>query len=96
MLSKEPSLKYFMFYGFSIYAYQLQGYKDYALPEINITTAKMMKIKNKILAICMDEPAIFVNPNNAATIATTKNTTAQLNIDFSLLSLDHTTLDKLQ
>ena len=85
-----------MFYGFSIYAYQLQGYKDYTLPEINITTAKMMKIKNKILAICMDEPVIFVNPNNAVTIATTKNTTAQLNIDSSLLSLDHTTLDKLQ
>jgi len=76
-----------MFYGFSIYAYQLQGYKDYTLPEINITIAKMMKIKNKILAICMDEPAIFVNPNNAAIIATTKNTTAKLNIDSSLLFL---------
>ena len=46
-----------------------------------------MKIKNKILAICIDEPAILVNPNNPATIATTKNITAQLNIDSSLLSL---------
>ena len=85
MLSKEPSLKYFMFYGFSIYAYQLQGYKDYALPEMKTTTAKIMKIKNKILAICMDEPAIFVNPNNAATIATTKKITAQFNISSSFL-----------
>jgi hypothetical protein len=29
----------------------------------------------------MDEPAIPVKPNNPAIIATTKNTTAQLNID---------------
>jgi hypothetical protein len=54
-----------------------------------------MKIKNKILAICMDEPAIPVNPNNAAIIATTKNTIAKLNIDSSLLSLDYTIHNKL-
>jgi hypothetical protein len=49
-----------------------------------------MKTKNKILAICMAEPAIPVNPNTAATIAITKNITAQFNIYSSLLSLDHT------
>ena len=38
----------------------------------------------------MDEPAIFVNPNNAATIATTKNITAQRNIGSFLLSLYYT------
>ena len=53
-----------------------------------------MKIKNKILAICMDEPAIPVNPNNAAIIATTKNTTAQLNIQSFLLSSDYTILSE--
>jgi hypothetical protein len=73
----------------------LESYKDYALPKIKITTAKIMKIKNKILAICMDEPAIPVNPNNAAIIATTKNTIAKLNIDSSLLSLDYTIHNKL-
>jgi len=71
MLSKEPSLCHFVFYGFSIYAYQLQGYKDYALPEMKTTTAKIMKIKNKILAICMDEPAIFVNPIVTGTVLLT-------------------------
>ena len=69
-----------MFYGFSIYIDQLQGYKDYALPEIKTTTAKMMKTKNKILAICMAEPAMVVNPNKPAIIAITKNITAQFNI----------------
>jgi hypothetical protein len=49
---------------------------------------------NKILAICMDEPAIFVNPSNAATIATTKNITAQLNIQSFLLSSDYTILSE--
>jgi hypothetical protein len=49
----------------------------------------MIKIKNRILAICMDEPAILVNPNNPATIATTKNIIAQFNIDSFLLSLDY-------
>jgi hypothetical protein len=68
----------------------LENYKDYILPEIKITTAKIMKTKNKILAICMAEPAIPVNPNTAATIAITKNITAQFNIYSSLLSLDHT------
>jgi hypothetical protein len=85
MLSKEPSLKYFMFYGLSIYIYHLENYKDYILSEIKITTAKMMKIKNKFLAICMEEPAIFVNPNNAATIAITKKIIAQFNINSSFL-----------
>jgi hypothetical protein len=76
--------------GFSFCVYQLENYKDRVLPKIKITTAKTMKIKNKILAICMAEPAIPVNPNNAATIAITKNITAQFNIHSLLLSLDYT------
>ena len=74
-----------MFYGFLIYIYHLENYKDYILPETKKTTAKMMKIINKILAIYMAEPAIFVNPNNPATIATTKKITAQFNINSSFL-----------
>jgi len=43
-----------------------------------IATTK--KIKNKILAISIAEPAIRVNPNSAATIAMTKNVAAHRNI----------------
>jgi hypothetical protein len=43
-------------------------------------TAKTKKIKNKILAMSIAEPAIPVNPNNAATIAITKNVAAHRNI----------------
>jgi hypothetical protein len=46
--------------------------------------AKTKKIKNKILAISIAEPAIRVNPNNAATIAITKNVAAHRNIVPSL------------
>jgi hypothetical protein len=42
--------------------------------------AKTKKIKNKILAISIAEPAIRVNPNSAATIAITKNVAAHRNI----------------
>ena len=40
----------------------------------------MMKIKNNILAIPAAAAAIPKNPNTAAMIATTRKTTAQLNI----------------
>jgi len=41
---------------------------------------KIKKIKNKILAISIAEPAIRVNPNSAATIAITKNVAAHRKI----------------
>jgi hypothetical protein len=53
---------------------------------MNDTTAKTKNTKNKILAMSMAEPAIFVNPNTAATMATTKNVTAQFNIEYSFLA----------
>ena len=50
------------------------------LPKIKMIIAKTKKIKNKILAISIAEPAIRVNPNSAATIAITKNVAAHRNI----------------
>jgi len=48
------------------------------------TTAKIKNTKNKILAMSIAEPAIFVNPNTAATMAITKKETAQFNIEIPL------------
>ena len=42
------------------------------LPNTNAITANTKNTKNKILAISMAEPAMLVNPNNAAIIATMK------------------------
>jgi seryl-tRNA(Sec) selenium transferase len=42
--------------------------------------AKTKKIKKRILAISIAEPAICVNPNSAAIIAITKNVAAHFNI----------------
>jgi hypothetical protein len=58
----------------------LKNYTDRVLPKIKMITAKTKKIKNKILAISIAEPAIRVNPNSAATIAITKNVAAHRNI----------------
>jgi hypothetical protein len=55
------------------------------LPKIKETTANIKNTKNKILAISMAEPAILVNPSNAAIIAIIKNVTAQFNIEPSSL-----------
>jgi len=46
---------------------------------------KTKKIKNRILAISIDVPAMPPKPKNAATIAITKNVTVQLNIIFSFI-----------
>jgi hypothetical protein len=54
-------------------------------PKINETIAKTKNTKNKILAISMADPAMLVNPNTAATMAMTKNVTAQFNIEHSFL-----------
>jgi hypothetical protein len=62
----------------------LKNYADTLLPKIKETTAKIKNTKNKILAMSIAEPAIFVNPNTAAIIAITKNETAQFNIESSL------------
>jgi hypothetical protein len=48
-------------------------------------TDKIRKIMNKTLAISTAEPAIPVNPNNAAIIAITKNVAAQFNMAPSFL-----------
>ena len=61
----------------------LGNYTDTLLPKIKETTAKIKNTKNKILAISIAEPAIFVNPNTAATMAMTKNETAQFTIETS-------------
>ena len=61
----------------------LKNYTDTLLPKIKETTAKIKNTKNRILAMSIAEPAIFVNPNTAATMAMTKNETAQFNIYIS-------------
>jgi hypothetical protein len=61
-----------------------KNYTDTLLPKIKETTAKINNTKNKILAMSMAEPAMFVNPNTAAIIAITKNEIAQFNIMTSL------------
>ena len=62
----------------------MKNYTDTLLPKIKETTAKIKNTKNKILAMSIAEPAIFVNPNTAATMAMTKNEKAQFNIETSL------------
>jgi hypothetical protein len=42
-----------------------KNYTDTLLPKIKETTAKIKNTKNKILAMSMAEPAMFVNPNTA-------------------------------
>jgi len=62
----------------------LENYTAALLPKIKETTAKIKNTKNKILAMSIAEPAIFVNPNTAATRAITKNETAKFNMETSL------------
>lgn len=61
------------------------NYELTRLPKINETIANTKNTKNRILAMSMAEPAILVNPNTAAIIATTKNVRAQFNIEHSSL-----------
>jgi uncharacterized membrane protein YjjB (DUF3815 family) len=49
------------------------------------TTKRIINIKNKIFAIPAAVPAIPENPKIAASIAITKNVTAQFNISYTLL-----------
>jgi len=50
------------------------------VPATSAITNNTMKIKNRIFAIAAAPSAIPVNPNIAATIATTKKITDQRNI----------------
>lgn len=63
----------------------VKNYTVTFLPKINETTANIKNTKNRILAISMAEPAILVKPSTAAIMATTKNVTAQFNIEHSFL-----------
>jgi hypothetical protein len=54
----------------------LRTYTVRLLPKMNNTIDKIRKTTNSILAISMAEPAMFVNPNSAATMAMTKKVTA--------------------
>jgi hypothetical protein len=62
-----------------------KNYTDTRLPKNKETAAKIKNTKNKILAMPIAEPEIFVNPNTAAIIAITKNEIAQFNIMTSVL-----------
>ena len=81
---KKSCLSAFIAYsGLRPVAIAVAGRNNYAetlLSKIKETTAKTRNTKNRIFAMSMAEPAIFVNPNTAAIIAITKNEIAQFNI----------------